>query len=226
MARPPTCIGDYDRGDPECDGNEHDPHPCTWRDKCGAFRAHLEESGERRAKWISNDGDLTTTEPFEFDRLCLEWVERFGVVDGLPEAKAAELAKLPLDDLFEVFLAHLVAEVGRVYAKPGVLALPGQVYLRDHRRQYGYATIYCRSRGGHDKPLARVQAKRRAGALEIRLPVPARVAAKLGLDARVLRSAGQFKSEVVLDEANALALARKIRGLVDDGKIQLPEVAT
>lgn len=226
MSSPPTCVGDYDHGDSECDGDETDPRPCTWRDKCGAFKAHLETSGERRTKWVIGEGYLTTVEPFEFEHLCHEWIERFAVVDGLPKTKAAELAKLPIDDLFTVFLAHLVAEVGRDYARPGVLALPGQLYLRDHRKQHGYVTIYCRSRRGHDKPLARVKARRKTGALEIRLPVSARVATGLGLDARVLRSAGQFKSEVVLDEKNALALARKICGLVDDGKIKLPEAST
>lgn len=222
----PTCVGEYETDDPECNGDgADDPHPCTWRDQCGGFKAHLAQSGQQRSIWVGDSGELVTLEPFEFKGECDKWVELYEVVDGLSAAEKTEIEKLPLDDLFDVFLAYLVAEVDREYAPPGVFVLPGQLYLQDHRTQHQYVTVYCRARRGCDKPLARVATRRKAKALQIRLPVTARMAAKLGLDASVLRSAGQFRSQVVLDEKNALPLARKLAALVAEGRIKLPAKA-
>lgn len=226
MSYHPTCVGEYEADDPECNGDgADDPHPCTWCDRCGGFKAHLTKTGERRNKWVWDTGELSTLEPFEFEAQCSQWVELYEVVDGLSAAEKVQIEKLPLDDLFNVFLAYLVAEVDREYAPPGVFVLPGQLYLQDHRARHQYVTVYCRARRGCDKPLARVATRRKAKALQIRLPVTARTAAKLGLDASVLRSAGQFRSQVVLDEKNALPLARKLAALVAEGRIKLPAKA-
>lgn len=218
---PPQCVGTYDRGDDQCDGSDADPYPCAWRDKCGGFKAHLAKSRSSSATWIDGEGNLVV-DLYSFNRSARRWVEVYDIVDGIPTADAAEHRSMGLEELFDLFLSNLVAEVERDFAEPGALALPGQLYLRDHRDRHSYATIYCRARRGHDKPLARVRSRPRDKALEVWLPVTARVAAKLGLSARVLVAHGQFKSELVLDQANAIGLAKKIAGLVDGGKIELP----
>lgn len=220
--QPPSCVGNYERDDDQCDGSDTDPYPCTWRDKCGAFKAHLNKSRANASKWINGDGELVV-DLVSFNRSAHRWIEVYDIADGVPATEAADNKPLVgIEELFDLFLSRLITEVERGFAKPGKLALPGQLYLRDHRTRHNYATIYCRARQGVDKPLVRVRPRPRDKALEVWLPVTARIAAKLGLSARVLSSQGQFKSELVLDQANAIGLAKKIAGLVDGGKIQLP----
>lgn len=223
--QPPTCVGNYARVDEECNGADADPYPCAWRDKCGAFKVHLRKSRANSSKWIDGDGRLVV-DLFSFNHSALRWVEVYDIVDGIPTTEAAEHRSMGVDELFDLFLSNLISEVGIPYAKPGALALPGQLYLRDHRSRHNYATVYCRARRGLDRPLARVRTRPRDKALEVWLPVTARVAAKLGISARVLVSHGQFKSELLLDQTNAVGLAKKIAGLVDGGKIQLPRRPT
>jgi hypothetical protein len=161
-------------------------------------------------------------DPYEFDAACTSWVEQHRIEEGLPPKEAQQAATMSPQDLFDVFLAHIVAEVDRPFAHAGTVALPGQLYLRDRRREHGLAAVYCRSRKGHDRPLVRVRLRKTSGALEIRLPVLATVAAEIGLGAKVLHGSGRYKSEVVLFEKDALASAKKIARLVELDKIQLP----
>ncbi len=219
-SHPPSCVGNYERGDSECDSNDADPYPCAWRDKCGAFKAHLSKSRSNASRWINGDGSLAVSLQ-SFNESTHRWIQVYDIVDGLSSTESTKTRSVGLDELFELFLSNLVNEVSRDFAKPGALASPDQLYLRDHRQRHGYVTIYCRARNGHDKPLARIRSRPRDKVLEVWLPVSARVAAKLGLSARVLPSHGQFKSELVLDETNAIGIAKKIAGLVDGGKIQL-----
>lgn len=224
-AHPPSCVGNYERDDDQCDGSEADPYACAWRDKCGAFKAHLSESRASSSKWIDGDGKLIV-DLGDFNLSSRRWMETYDIVDGLPRAPVIEQQSMGLDELFDLFLTSLIRDVGIPYAAPGSLALPGQLYLRDHRTRHNYATVYYRARRGHDRPLARVRTRPRDKAIEVWLPVTARVAAKLGISARVLTSRGQFKSELVLNQVNAVKLAKKIAGLVDEGKIQLPRRPT
>ncbi len=222
---PPACVGSYERNDDQCDGSEADPYPCAWRDKCGAFKAHLSKSRANASKWIDGEGKLVASLA-SFNESTRRWVEVYDITDGLPATKAAKHPSMGLDELFDLFLTNLISEVGRVFAPAGTLALPGQLYLRDHRVRHSYATIYCRARRGRDKALARTRGRFRDGMLEVWLPVTARVAAKTGLSARVLTAQGQFRSELIIDQNNAIGLAKKIAGLVEGGKIPLPRRPT
>lgn len=218
---PPTCIGTYEHQHPECDG---DP-PCTWRDKCGAFRAHTERTKSTLRRWLDGEGRLLV-DPYHFDRQCQRWIATYDVIDGLPLEEAVELRRLSAPELFDGFLAFLVAEIaelGREFRRRGQLALPGDLYLVDKRETLKYAVIYCRAtRRRQDATIAKIWIRPALRALAVWLPVAPSVAAKLALSARVLRGRGFYRSEISVDERNAEAMANKIVGLVEAGKIKLP----
>lgn len=218
---PPQCIGGFETGDPECNGSSSDPRPCVWRDKCGAFRAHLQKTRAGLGRWVDTDGELVV-DAFKFDQDCRAWVELYQVVDGLP-AGEKPAPTMAVDELFDAFERWLLAEVDRELVA-GKLALPGQLFVVDRRERYGYETIYCRAPRGLDRPLAQICIRRKVSQLVVRLPVSAAVVARAGLDVVVLdRRRGQFRSETYVDEHNAQAFATKLGGLVESGELKLPQ---
>ena len=86
---PPSCVGNYERGDDQCDGSDDDPYPCAWRDKCGAFKAHLSKSRASASTWIDGDGHLVV-DLVSFNSSARRWVEVYDIVDGVPAADAAK----------------------------------------------------------------------------------------------------------------------------------------
>ena len=226
-SRPPQCIGGFEADDPECNGSSSDPQPCVWRDKCGAFRAHLRKSRSGLGRWVNEDGQLVV-DPFEFDQRCRQWVERYQVVDGrvagvMPAGeKRTSAPTMTVDELFDAFQEWLLAEIDREFIADK-LALPGQLFAVDRRGQYGYLTIYCRAAQGIDRALAQIYTKRKTVQLAVLLPVKAAIIDRSGLDVRVLdRRRGQFRSVAYIDESNAQAFALKLGGLVAADLLHLP----
>jgi len=87
----PPCIGFYDRGDTVCDGDpegatENDQKACAWRDRCGAFKVHLERSGGDVNDYVSfPDEDHAEVEDFDkFEKFCSALAKKFGIAEGLP----------------------------------------------------------------------------------------------------------------------------------------------
>lgn len=91
----PHCVGDYDVGDAVCDGdpNDKDDKPCTWRDRCAGFQAHLTATGSNSEDFVGQESDTNQegeerhwAEPHgshpKFLKLVDKQVERYGVKDG------------------------------------------------------------------------------------------------------------------------------------------------
>ena len=197
---PPTCVGTHEPEHPECDG---DP-PCAWRDKCGAFKQHLEQTQSRLDVWVDGEGRLLR-DPWRFNEDCLLWVDQYNIVDGL--APAPETPEVVTGSLFSRFKIMLLAKLEREITPRGRVALPGQLYMVDYLKHHGYVTIYCRASRGWDMPVVRIDPKARSKALEIRLPfAPNQLT---GVDVRVLNH-GQFKTGVTIDDQNIDSMVQKI----------------
>lgn len=92
----PHCIGTYEAHEAVCNGDENDPDPCVWRDRCAAVQAHLTEIGQDPEHLVTfKVKKAKAGEPEQqyaagkhgFNRfviLCDEQAKRFGVKDGAP----------------------------------------------------------------------------------------------------------------------------------------------
>lgn len=109
----PLCVGDYEAGDGECDG---DPEaeasaiqaPCGWRDRCSALQCYLNETDKAVTDFVDHKFKKTTSEVYDevtgeytektteseyavpkgsrdkFVELCEKQAKRYGVKDGTP----------------------------------------------------------------------------------------------------------------------------------------------
>ena len=281
-AKPPPCVGTYQRGDQECDGDS----PCQWRDKCGGLKLFIAESGQELDRWVDNETGALRIQPDRFRDFCLEQVGHFDIVDGLPRAEheaheskrvaappsmpepeptANERAYLqkrikpifePLtrpfkegarsprktsstaaaknrEDamrLFEHFKDRLLEQFkDRRMGSGERAAIPGEMYMLDHRKRSRYLAFYCRSPGGHDVPVVCVIPLAATRALEARLPVTLKdFLEHVPIDNKTLRQAkaihvGRFKTRIVgLNYNDSALLAQVIGKLVEHAIIALP----
>lgn len=81
----PACVGTFQAGDPQCDGGLSDPIPCVWRDKCGAFKTHIEARPSDGEKWLDPKSGELLADPDFFNSFCLDLVSELAVIDGRPQ---------------------------------------------------------------------------------------------------------------------------------------------
>jgi len=214
---PPPCLGLFEPTDGECSGSEADPLPCTWRDRCGAFKTYLRRSKQRAARWLELEG-------WEIRRWCDQWIEAYEIENGLPKNETPPTLAGDLRQAFEQVVDYLSSnthQIGRQFARDR-LALPGELYLVDRMAQARYVAIYARAHQGHDRPVVRLRYKPRAGVVELRLPVEATEAARaLGVDAVAIKS-GQFRARADLGLETLEGVGARILALAKTGAIKLP----
>ena len=94
MRRMPRCVGLYDQGHRQCDGDRRgasdlERMPCVYRDRCAAFRLQMRASGRPREFFVTNkvvDGveySFALEERAFHDGLT-ETIVRHGIVNGHP----------------------------------------------------------------------------------------------------------------------------------------------
>lgn len=217
MVDPPVCLGTYEPAEAECNGSEGDPLPCTWRDRCGAFKTYLRRSKQGITKWLDLEG-------WEIRRWCDQWIEAYEIENGLPKNEPAPTATPDLRDAFDRLVEYLTTnahQMGRQFARDR-LALPGELYLVDRMSQARYKALYVRAHRGYDRPVVRLRLKPRAGVVEIRLPLEAtEVTRVFGAEAVAIKS-GQFQSRVDLKAEDLEGVEVRLVGLVSSGAIKLP----
>lgn len=86
----PACVGTFETGDPQCNGDPSDPAPCTWRDKCGAFKTYLDTQSSNGSQWFDSETGELRADTETFNRFCLEQIQKFSVVGGQPRIPQEE----------------------------------------------------------------------------------------------------------------------------------------
>lgn len=217
LVEPPPCVGTYRPTDPECDGSEADPNPCTWRDRCGGLQTYLRRTKQGIGRWLDLEG-------WQLRRWCDQWIEAYEIEGGIPKAERHKVAR-PAVNLRAAF-DHLVAElpplIDRDYARDR-LALPGELYLVDKLQNARYVAYYVRARRGHDQPVVRLQIKPHVGVVDLRLPLGvSETKAALEVEAEPIKS-GKFLARAVLEAEQLEGVEHKIAALANTGALRLPE---
>ena len=110
----PFCVSEYQSGDVTCDGNpkaktDYAKKPCSWRNRCSAFREHLKNSKDEFEKYIElvPDDKVMDGEGSYHGRprrgraafvvWCNALVEKYGVENGVITKKVvAKKKKAPM----------------------------------------------------------------------------------------------------------------------------------
>ena len=199
----PPCVSRYATGNKTCNGNEKgktefEQAPCAWRDRCGAFKTYLKETGEafeehvelkkvgkgKKAKYVA----VAIGGRSAFLKFCKRASRRFGIVDGLPtkgteelrkpkrkrKMKAVRLKRAKLQALFDHFLEHLCEALPEAeLSSPMSAAAPGELYVLDRTDASRYISVYYCRAGRRDIPIARGHFKPRTLSLDLELPMTA-----------------------------------------------------
>lgn len=105
----PKCLGHYDVGDDDCDGDpkaeeDHNIQPCTSRDRCASLRQHCTATGRSPGDYVKlkkmkdRDGEKRTYaspkgDAEVFSESLAKWADRWGVTNGRVTLKEPKRSK-------------------------------------------------------------------------------------------------------------------------------------
>lgn len=140
--------------------------------------------------------------------------------------RAARERRRALLEEFKLFRQQLAEHLPEYHWSLGASAIPpGRLYIKNRLLTSGYASVYCKTASGRDRPLAMLRFKPRGLLMEVALPVePGEVskaaAAKLELKPY---NDGSFSSITKkLDRAGLGLAAEVIAQAVRNAKLELP----
>lgn len=195
----PICLGTHEPGNASCDGDPAQTgkarQPCSWRGRCLAFRAHLDQTGEDEEKYIEivkttpavrkATGWQRTAKPVggTFEDFC-------AFVQGLDSGKKIKKKKpqqrylrdpnrqQSMKLLLRGFLKNIRRNVPRDMAVSSRrLILPGMLYIVNRKKTSGYMSLYCRERNGahaRDRAVAIIYPKIKSVTVSVGLAVDIR----------------------------------------------------
>ena len=243
----PACVGTHTIGHVQCDGDpsgksKADREPCSWRDRCGGFQAHLKSVDSHADEYMAGR-EFGAKETAEFERQCVEWAFEYGVKSGVVRgdgrgyfpfgyrgtcSRAFRERRERVDVAVDHFIEVIMAQFEDRRPLFGSVVMPGQLMVIDRRKQSRYVSIYCVSAGKRNVPVASARPKVRSDGVEIRVPAEPEEwmmrSSSVGF-AAVSVDDGSFASSLgVLDRSEVGRLARALKAMERVGEIRLPEV--
>lgn len=244
----PQCLGTHEVGHVQCDGDssskkKSERTPCAWRDRCGGFKAHLENISSTADEYLGGQ-EFDRAEADEFGDQCRGWAKEHEVVGGVAKEKrsgqrpfgargtcsvAFKEKRQKSQDAADHFVEALMQQFPTRRAQPGTLARLGQFVITDRRTRSRYLAIYCSGVGAQRVPVAVLYPKARTEGVEVRLPITAD-RWMLGQDSILFAatpiSLGAFRCSLgVLGRDQLGRLARTLRAMDRSGGLHLPGVS-
>lgn len=160
----PTCIGDYQCRAAPCDGDDGDPRPCTWREKCFAWQQECTALG--LVPYLEAERRRSELGPDRFAAHVLELAAKWGPPPSLPPRRAprrppgaaarrrdsARLRRL------EAFAWHIVDrlrdELGPDRFPLDAAVLVGHAYVEDRLVPHGRLDVHVRTGPTAAEPVA------------------------------------------------------------------------
>ncbi len=135
-------------------------------------------------------------------------------------------------ELWDTLKDRLTTQIAALkFAAPGQVAIPGQLYMRDHGVTSQYVRVYQKTASGKDRPIVAARFKPRTLTIDVELPVkPDLFLESVGKAAvkslKVQPLADGFFSTLVMnvDAKGTLTIVDAIQRMVHKGKFPLAQV--